>query len=218
VRFYPDARVNHHVWSFPSLLNAADADGAHADGSPQKFLYIANQFWAHKDHETAFKALALLKQNGIRVDIVCTGREDDSRRPDHVPKLKAMIEDAGLTSQVSFLGLVPRARQIAIFRDAAAVLQPSRFEGWSTVVEDARSLGKRVILSDIDVHREQMPDALFFTAGDPQSLADKIASVWPALKAGPDVAQETAAQNDLAQRSALQAKKLMAIFEWVAQQ
>ncbi len=45
---------------------------------------------------------------------------------------------------------------MALLRGAAAVLQPSRFEGWSTIIEDAKSLGKPIVASDIAVHREQL--------------------------------------------------------------
>ena len=42
-------------------------------------------------------------------------------------------------------------------RQSVAVLQPSLFEGWSTTVEEAKSIGKTILLSDIPVHREQAP-------------------------------------------------------------
>jgi len=40
-------------------------------------------------------------------------------------------------------------------KKSIAIIQPSLFEGWSTVVEDAKSLGKNIIVSDINVHIEQ---------------------------------------------------------------
>jgi hypothetical protein len=42
------------------------------------------------------------------------------------------------------------------------MLQPSVHEGWSTCVEEAKTLGKLLILSDIGVHREHWPDNQFF--------------------------------------------------------
>ena len=45
-----------------------------------------------------------------------------------------------------------------------AIVQPSLFEGWSTVVEDAKALNKLLIVSNIEVHKEQLQNsaAIFF--------------------------------------------------------
>ena len=57
-------------------------------------------------------------------------------------------------------------------RASAAVIQPSQFEGWSTVIEDARALGKPLIASDFPVHLEQnIPNSSFFRMGDPADCA-----------------------------------------------
>ena len=50
---------------------------------------------------------------------------------------------------------------------ASALINPSRSEGWSTTVEEAKSFGVPMILSDIDVHREQTGGtARYFGAED----------------------------------------------------
>jgi len=36
--------------------------------------------------------------------------------------------------------VLPRDTQLSVMRHADAILQPSLFEGWSTVIEDAISL------------------------------------------------------------------------------
>ena len=43
-----------------------------------------------------------------------------------------------------------------------ALINPSFFEGWSTSVEEAKILNKKVLLSDIKVHREQKPTKSYF--------------------------------------------------------
>ena len=80
-------------------------------------------------------------------------------------------------------------------RRSLAVIQPSLFEGWSTVLEDARALGKVVLASDIAVHREQNPPGVhFFDKGSPGALAEAIAALLPACSAGPNSAGEMAAR------------------------
>ena len=73
------------------------------------------------------------------------------------------------------LGVVPRSDYIQLVRAAALVVQPSRYEGWSSVVEDARALGKRMVLSDIAVHVEQEPPgSIYFRTGDADDLARRL--------------------------------------------
>ena len=141
-------------------------------GLPANYILVANQFWAHKNHETAFAALGELP-----LPVVCTGATEDHRRPDYVPRLLAGLKDGGHASRVHILGVVPRADYLALVAHAAAVLQPSLFEGWSSIVEDARAYGRPIALSDIAVHREQDPAlASFFAPRDPAALARAVRS------------------------------------------
>jgi glycosyltransferase involved in cell wall biosynthesis len=66
-----------------------------------------------------------------------------------------------------------------LIRASHAVVQPSRFEGWSSTVEDSRAFGKPIVISDIDVHLEQAPErGVFFPVGDVEALATTLAEVW----------------------------------------
>src|SRR5262249_20598791 len=201
---FPDARVRPRIWSFCSSFGPAEAGGANprqAYGLPAKFLYVPNQFWMHKDHLTVFKALTIVTRKGIRPPIVCTGLEQDYREPGHFASLRDYIAHAGLEDAVRFLGQVPRRDQVQIFRLAAAVVQPSLVEGWSTVVEDAKALGRPLILSDIPPHREQATQSsTFFRAGSPEDLARVIEDLWPNLNPGPDLDMEQNARAATDQR------------------
>ena len=141
-------------------------------GLSGEYLMCCNQFWQHKDHETLFKALAHFKLLKKQLPLVCTGSTDDYRNPAYFPQLLKKITELGLEDQIKILGLIDRYDQIQLLRGALAVVQPSLFEGWSTVMEDARLLGKTIIYSDIPVHLEQNPPYGFsFKAGDVRSLA-----------------------------------------------
>ncbi|MFZ0817334.1 MAG: glycosyltransferase family 1 protein [Candidatus Sulfotelmatobacter sp.] len=136
------------------------------------FVIVCNQFWVHKDHITLFKGIAKLKQQGVKVNLVCTGPTKDPRQPEHFSNLQAQIKNLGIESQVRILGVIPRIDQVALIRASEAVCQPSQFEGWSTVIEDARALGKPLIASDFPVHLEQdIPGSHFFRMGDADDFA-----------------------------------------------
>lgn len=139
------------------------------------YFIVCNQFWVHKDHRTLFQGIAQLNKQGVRVNLVCTGPTHDPRQPDHFDNLKAEIKNLGIDEQVKILGTIPRTDQISLMRASSAVLQPSQFEGWSTVIEDARALGKSVIASDFPVHLEQnVPGSSFFRMGDSNDFAAAI--------------------------------------------
>jgi hypothetical protein len=70
-------------------------------------------------------------------------------------------------------GLIERKEQIQLLRRCVAVVQPSLFEGWSTIIEDARIFGKR---TDVDIPQEQNPErsVLSRRLDDPWSPLDEI--------------------------------------------
>ncbi|MBM3515804.1 MAG: glycosyltransferase family 4 protein, partial [Alphaproteobacteria bacterium] len=221
-RFYPNATAKIYVWPFVSGLDveaAAPVDPRPKYKLPEKFLFAPNQFWKHKDHITLFRGIKLLADRGINVTVACTGARGDARNPTHFQDLINFVQSAGLTDRVHYLGLVPREDLLNLFRYSAAVVQPSLFEGWSTVVEDAKAVGRPMILSDLGVHHEQSsaPNPFhFFKRGDPAHLADVIAGVWPSLAAGPDPMAETAATLARRARAKTTARAFVAIMHDMA--
>jgi glycosyltransferase involved in cell wall biosynthesis len=78
-----------------------------------------------------------------------------------------------LDDVVKFLGFLDREEQLQIMNHARAIVQPSFFEGWSTVIEDAMAMNKCVIASNLQVNQEQLGDrGYFFSPLDFQELAE----------------------------------------------
>jgi glycosyltransferase involved in cell wall biosynthesis len=139
-----------------------------------------NQLWKHKNQMIVLKAIAAIKEVNpiLGFKVIFTGKELDERNGAYVQDLKQAVVDLGLQNEVKFLGFIDRQDQLLLMENAITIIQPSLFEGWSTVVEDAKSMNQFVILSDIPVHREQMQkNAIFFDPHDYKQLAhlmDKI--------------------------------------------
>lgn len=126
------------------------------------------------------EALGLLATQGCRPLVISTGTTHDYRNPDYFPALCSRLEKVGLPDRLRFLGLGPYAEVAVLMRNAIAFINPSLFEGWSTTVEEAKSIGKRLMLSDLADHREQAPTrSLFF---DPHSSDDLAAKMIEVLK------------------------------------
>lgn len=192
--FVPEQAEKGRVISFPSLLafeNLSDdpASTRVKFNLPEKFALVANQFWAHKNHRLVVQALDSLRRKGIQIPVVMTGMPSDHRDPanKNFSALLQWIASAGLHDQITILGLVPYVDLVNLMRTAALIIQPSRFEGWSTVVQDAVALGRPLVCSDIAVHREQVPKALgFFPTDSPDILAELLEAHWEKLEPGPN--------------------------------
>ncbi len=181
-KFYP----NHNTKKF--ILNFAVTHPDYNDISfekiqekhklPTNYFFSPNQFWGHKNQICILKAIKILKEKGIYYTVAFSGKMHDYRNPEYAEMLLNYVKDNNLEENILFLGFLDRAEQLKIMQQAQAVIQPSLFEGWSTVVEDAKAMSQFVILSDLRVHQEQMQthkeNVLFFDPNSAESLAEKI--------------------------------------------
>ncbi len=147
---------------------------------PELFFYLPNQLWKHKNHELVIDALSILRQRQKPVFIAASGGLEDPRNPNVFADLKEKVARLGVEDNIRFLGLIPYAHVTALMRASCGFLNPSLFEGWSTTVEEARAAGVPMLLSDLDVHREQMQEqAVYFDRHSAESLADALAGFQP---------------------------------------
>lgn len=197
------ASVLRFVVQLPAGIYEADSAWISAEYHlPQRFVYMPDQFWRHKNHAVVLEALAQLKANGHVLTIVCTGDTLDVRDNHYFGELLATASRLGLRDNFVVLGWVPHRHIFHLMRQSLAVLQPSSFEGWSTTVEEAKALGKTVLLSDIPVHREQAPQrALYHEPGSAVSLAECLQQAWDECQLGPDEELETQARAQLLART-----------------
>jgi len=142
---------------------------------PENFFVVCNQFWEHKNHTVVLDAVEKLIADGVDCTVAMTGRIHDDRNPQYAEGLLTEIQQRGLYQNIRVLGLVPKEDQLQLIRTARAVIQPSFFEGWSTIVEESHALGAKMILSDLPVHREQThPSAVFFDPRNRDELCDAM--------------------------------------------
>ena len=134
------------------------------------FFYMPNQFWKHKNHMTVFTAINEFKKDGIQICVVCTGHLADYRNKTYIDEIKNFIKINNLEKNIKLLGLVEYEDVFALIKFSKAVINPSLFEGWSSTVEECKSVEKNMILSDLDVHKEQYPNATFFERNSVESL------------------------------------------------
>lgn len=182
--FYPAAVGKCSVVPFAVRTGAWADAAALADlrvrhGLPERFYYLPNQFWKHKNHRLVIDAVAKLKASGLPVCVVSSGNMQDARDPAFPQSIVDHARSSGIGDDFLFLGMVPREDIARLMQASVAVINPSLFEGWSTVVEEAKSLGVPLLLSDLRVHREQAPAlGRFFDPRDVGALSALLAEYW----------------------------------------
>jgi len=196
---FPDADAPRRVLHFPAVFpdeayarSAARVAATRARlGAPERYLIVCNQFWRHKNHLVVLEALKHVRRDDVHV--VMSGVVSDERWPDYADKVRTLLTHPDVARRATLLGPIERDDQLDLLLGALGVLQPSRFEGWSTAVEEARALGLPSLLSEFAVHREQSPPgARFFDADDADALA-ALLDDWfaaPPERLSPEAARE----------------------------
>lgn len=146
-------------------------------GVDRPYFHLPNQFWTHKNHAVVVEALGILKRRSVNVLVLATGSTGDHRDPQHFERLMARAKQLGVEDHFRALGIVALPELQSLMLNAIALVNPSNFEGWSTSVEESKSLGLSIILSDIPVHIEQAPPlGRYFKTGSAEDLADALAA------------------------------------------
>jgi glycosyltransferase involved in cell wall biosynthesis len=183
-RFTPEPLPGMHVLPFSPNLNPEwlqdRPELLTSHGVEGPYFIICNQFWMHKDHLTAFRAMAEIAGRHPGASLICTGGTSDYRDPGYFGKLEAEAAKLGLGTRLRFLGHIPKRDQIELLKHAAALVQPTLFEGGpgGGSTYEAVALGQRVLLSDLPVNREiDGGDVRFFPAGNHRALAELMETI-----------------------------------------
>lgn len=180
--FYPNAKNKKYVLPFavvhPDLKTTNIEEVKNKFGIIGDYFFSPNQFWQHKNQIAIIEAVKKIKEKGFTVKIVFSGKEYDYRNPEYTNQLKKKVAEYNLENNILFLGFIDRIDQLLLMKNAIAILQPSLFEGWSTVVEDAKALNQTLIVSDLKVHREQLAEkGVFFNPHNYDELATKMLQI-----------------------------------------
>ena len=161
-------------------VEAYTSDGARDEvraryALPGKFAFYPAQLWHHKNHLTILKALARLKQQGVTIPLVLTGKHYSASQP-----LFDFIEQNGLAGQIFYLGVVPYDDIIALHRAARFLVTASLYEAGSIPMLEAAAAGTAIIGSNIPSHAEHAEELQMqlFAPTDDGALAALLEQVW----------------------------------------
>ena len=179
---FKKSNVNSFVFNIPSkkkILSITNLKKKYKIQS--KFFYLPNQYWIHKNHFLVLRSLKqiLKDQRNKSILIISTGYAGDHRNLNYFNEIEDCIKKSGLSNNYKYLGVVPYNDAMSLMFHSVAIINPSKFEGWSSSVEQAKSMGKKIILSNINVHREQNPKrGIYFNPNNYNKLTSIMINVW----------------------------------------
>jgi hypothetical protein len=175
-----NSRINSFVFDIPNkkkIINLNLLKKKYKIKS--KYFYLPNQYWVHKNHILVLKSLKKAILQNKSIVIVSTGYADDHRSLGYFQKIENYLKKNNLKQNFQYLGLVPYNVVMSLMYHSVAVLNPSKFEGWSSSVEQAKSMGKKIVLSNINVHKEQNPKrGIYFSPNNFNKLSSIMIKTW----------------------------------------
>ena len=171
-------------------------------GEPPQLLSVASVV-PRKGHDVLVRALARLRDLPWRC--VCAGSLE--RAPDHVRRVRALVEEHGLAGRVLFAGECPRAALDRIYAASSLFVLASHYEGYGMVLTEALARGLPVVGTTGGAIPDTLPSdaALLAPPGDDRALAGAIGSLLGPDEAAADGGSEGPAGGGAARRAGLAA-------------
>jgi glycosyltransferase involved in cell wall biosynthesis/O-antigen/teichoic acid export membrane protein len=176
--------VSHHVGAELQALNPTADIEVIGNGVPpaatavprapgDDVLFVGRLEIAQKGLDLLVRAYELAASR-IGGDLVLAGSGPDE------PQLRELVERAGLTGRVRFVGHVDEARALALMGGSRLVAMPSRFETFGMVAVEAMATGAPVVAFDIDALREVLPAdcSRRVPAFDVDAYADELVAAY----------------------------------------
>jgi len=155
--------------------NAVDSalfEAERAIESPPFLLYLGRLDLFHKGLDVLIEAFSRLATGRPEVELRIAGRGKDAER------LGEMVSRSPAAERIRLLGAVEEAEKRALLATAAAVVMPSRMEGWGMVAAEAMAAGAPLVASTAGSLPEVAGEhALFVPPGDRDALVGAVEEV-----------------------------------------
>ena len=141
----------------------------------KKYLLFPAQFWEHKNHNFLIKVAKIIKVKNLPIKILFCGKIENFKDKNYFLNINKKIFDLKLNHIITNLGEVSLYKLNQMQNECLALVNPSYYEGWSTINEEARSKLKYIFLSNIKGHKEQNNyGAIYFNLNSPEDFIKKL--------------------------------------------
>lgn len=164
---YSPSLANKTVTIYPGIPEIERCISEQAEVPPAGpfILYVGN-IEPKKNLPLLLKAYALYRTQGGTHRLIIVGRKNWSYR-----KIAAMVKQSPYADEIKFTGYLSVPAKWRYYRQAGLFLFPSLCEGLGFPPLEAASCGTPVLLPDLPVFRETLPEADFFVQNDAQACA-----------------------------------------------
>jgi glycosyltransferase involved in cell wall biosynthesis len=140
---------------------------------PAHFVIYPAATWPHKNHVGLFKALALLRAQGLDVNVVLTGARPGTGN------LLDLAAASGVSDLVTDLGFVEQSDLERLISMARVMVVPTLFEAASFPIWESFRLGTAVVCSTVTSLPKQVGEAaVTFDPYSVEDMATAIHRVW----------------------------------------
>ena len=137
----------------------------------KKFLLYPAATWKHKNHIKLLKAFKRIRDDGLDYNLVCTGNKTEY----YNNVIKKNIEELEISGAVYFLGIIPEADLISLYKKTSLVVIPTLYEAGSGPLYEAMRYKAPVICSNVTSLPDTIEDKEFiFDPDDVNGLINKI--------------------------------------------
>ncbi|MEJ2493028.1 MAG: glycosyltransferase family 1 protein [Ignavibacteriaceae bacterium] len=136
----------------------------------KNYLLYPAATWRHKNHLMLIRVLKSIKDEGLKIELVCTGNKTNYFR-----NINTLIEEFNLSEIAHFLGIVPEEDLIGLYKNTSLVVIPTLYEAGSGPLYEAMRYKVPVICSNVTSLPETMIDDEFlFNPNDQNEIKEKI--------------------------------------------
>ena len=136
----------------------------------KNYLLYPAATWEHKNHIVLLEAFKKIRDETLEVELVCTGNKTN-----FYLTIENKIADLKLSESVHFLGIVPEAELICLYKNSYLVVIPTLYEAGSGPLYEAMRYKLPVICSNVTSLPDTVDnDEFLFDPNDAIKLAEKI--------------------------------------------
>ena len=155
---------------------------------PDDYIFYPANFWQHKNHANLFKALKILNDDGMNVNLVMTGDLFNENS-----ELELLIKDLDINNHIFILGYLTIDEVSSLIKHAKILVFPSLFEGFGIPVLEAFANHTPLCCSNVTSLPEVAGEAAIFF--DPHS-PDEIAAALKKLYSDDDLCKRLVSAGD----------------------
>lgn len=206
--FYPKVnkdKVEVVSCAVDSAQNLSDGQTLNNAARKDQLLFVGS-LEPRKNLQTLVRALEILKSRGMDVPLVMTGPRGWKNQT-----IKDMLRTSSVAANIEHKGFVSDEELRNLYKESAAVIFPSVYEGFGLPALEALAYGAPVLTSKGTVMESVLGDCgLYFDPKSAEDMANVIEGFWKERKVVPEASRVALLSKYSWQNSA---RKLIEVFQ-----